>query len=207
MRTQLINSIILLCFLIGFLIGSDLQAQQMERLLCEPSWWQSNPSEQAFRNVVGARPIDNGLQLCNDNNDRPIHIVLKLEGPLSQIQWSFLMAIFRFEPNSVFLRNREGETPLILSGLRVGRLLEDLNEMGFDADINETQRFFQNFDREAELYISMRVHSGDLQEDVVNEIMTEITLIGLEHLLQQDDFLERLRESLENQPDNVEPLF
>ena len=182
-------------FLIGFLTCVNVQAQQIERLLCEPAWWQSNPSGQALKNAT--RSIQAVFQICNSNNDRPVHIVLRLEEPLSRSQWAFLMTVFTAESNSLFLRNRRGETPLILVSLRIGRMLEELDDLGFDAEPIEITEFFSNFYLEASLYVFMRMQSGDLLEDVVNEIMAEITLIGLGHLFRQEEFLEELREYLE----------
>ena len=184
-----------------FLCGVDVQAQRIEQLLCMPSWWQSNPSNEDMRSTLISRDVF--TQLCNEDNDTPIHIVLRLENhPLLSSQWAFVQTAFLAVSNdNIFLRNRRGETPLTLVELRMERLYEhfkvELEASEKEGDTVEVfDSFSADFTTEGILYLTVKALAGDSLEAVLDEMLSKILVIGLEHIFDQEEFLENLRERL-----------
>lgn len=175
------------CFLFFiFFISFNTHAQQMSRLPCEKSWWLSDPTLEDLINTI--QDISDMFQICNENQDRPIHIGLKLEDPLSQDQTVLLVFLVSIsDPISIrrLYRNKQGETPLMLAEMRLGRTVTN----AFDKSISYMrennpseqemkayrQRVFQeDILREITLYITTRVSLGDSLEDAWNDVMLEV---------------------------------
>ena len=157
----------------------------MSRLPCERNWWLSDPTVEDLRNTI--QDISEMFQICNENQDRPIHIGLKLEGPLSQDQRALLVfLVYISNPIDIrrSYRNNQGETPLILAEMRLGRTFTNAFHKLMSYEENDPseqereahyQRVFQeDILGEITFYRRIRVLLGDSLEDIWGDITLEL---------------------------------
>ena len=210
------------CFLFFiFFASSNTYAQQISRLPCERSWWLSDPTLEEITNTV--KDLSEMFQICNENLDRPIHIGLKLENPLSEDQ-SVLLAFLVYTSNPINIRrlyrNNQGETPLILAEMRLGRTFANvldklMSYKEIDPSDQELEAYYQtvfqeDILKEITLYVTIRILLGDSSEDAWNDVKLELagtTMRNMESALQNLlEYLEQINPSdLVIPPNNGRP--
>ena len=195
------------CFLFFIFFASfNTYAQQMSRLPCERDWWLSDPTVEDLRNTI--QDISEMFQICNENQDRPIHIGLKLEDTLSQDQVALLtFLVYISDPINIrrLYRNKQGETPLILAETRLGRTFTNAidKSMSYIEENNpseqEEEAYFQRVFQEDILgeitfYRTIRFLLGDSLEDIRNDITLELARTTTRNI---ESIFQSLLESLE----------
>ena len=183
-------------------------------LLCEKDWWESDSDRDEIINMLQALEVPSDLfQLCNENLDRPIHIGLKLEQPLSENQITLIAFLaYKSTPRRMRIldRNRQGETPLLLIERRLERTFANaINRITTDTEgltlspqkkLDYVMTVYQNhIAREITLYMLIKDAIGNFPMNTVEEIRLALVNSGIREIDPHayfilDDIFEQMQE-------------
>ena len=203
--------------LFSIFIPFNTYAQQISRLLCETNWWLSDPTWEEIINAI--QDQSDMFQICDENQDRPIHIGLKIETPLSEDQGVFI-AFLAYSSGPValnrFYRNSRGETPLILVEMRLGRAftnafnklityIEEKTPSEQEIEEHFWVIFQEDIAKEIALYMTIRGVLGDPLEDAWNDVRLEMLGNGIREELESRSYPGFLEDILEQIEQNGDP--
>ena len=99
-------------------------AEDAHAKLCDLNWWRSSASESAVKELLAVPGVD-ANHVCSFNNDRPIHIPLKLTSftrLTSDIHWGVRALV---DGNAdVYARNDSSQSAVSLAGIRYDRTVD-----------------------------------------------------------------------------------